>query len=132
MRKDWDKLPEEIREHGLDFHWDNQKVWALDLPVEELDVAEIEWMLDLPFWWRDDAGNTISPREVMGNPSLHPEHMDRVAKADTSYPLDIMQNSHGKWLTLDGLHRLIRAMERGETKVRVRKVPREMTSAIQK
>ena len=50
MRRDYNQLPKEIREHGLDFHWDNQKVWALNIPVEEINVSDIDWIFDLPFW----------------------------------------------------------------------------------
>lgn len=132
MRKDWDLLPEEIREHGLDFHWDNQKVWNLEIPTEEIDIEEIKWMLEFNFWWKDNLGNTISPNEVLENLDLYPDHKDRILRADTSYPLDIMQNKHGRWLTLDGLHRLVKIIINNENKVKVRKISREFIHLIEK
>jgi len=42
IRRDYNQLPKEIREQGMDFHWSNQKVWDLDVPVEEMDVCALE------------------------------------------------------------------------------------------
>lgn len=132
MRKDWYLLPEETREHGLDFHWDNQKVWKLDIPTEEMDIKEIKWIMEINFWWKDDMGNTISPNEVLANLDMYPDHKDRILYADTSYPLDIMKNRHGRWLTLDGLHRLAKLIINNETKIIVRKISRELIPIIEK
>lgn len=131
MRKDWDKLPQEIQENGFDFHWDNQKVWSLDIPTEEMSVSELEWMLEFPFWWRDREWNTVAPKEVMSNLDRHPEHRDRIAAADSSFPLDIMQNHKGKWLILDGLHRFVQVVLAGGKTVSVRKISREMIPRIE-
>jgi hypothetical protein len=50
-------------------------------------------------------------------------------RADLSYPIDIMENK-GRWLILDGLHRLVKAYKNGQKTVKVRKIPRERTSEI--
>lgn len=42
MRRDYDQLPKEIREQGMDFHWDKNKLWALDIPIEEMEVSLLE------------------------------------------------------------------------------------------
>lgn len=135
MRRDWNHVPKEIQEHGLDFHWDNQKVWSLDMSVEEMDISEIEWMTELPFWWKDAAGNTfaaVSPKDAMRNLDLYPNHRDRIMNADTSYPIDIMKNHNDRWLILDGLHRLMQLIAKGERKIKVRKIPREMIPLIER
>ncbi len=49
--------------------------------------------------------------------------------ADLTYPIDIMENK-GRWLILDGLHRLMKAYSLGMKKVVVRKVPRELIPQI--
>jgi hypothetical protein len=116
------------KEHALDlpFWRDNEKLWALNVPVEEMPISELAWMIDIPFW-EDAHGNiVISPREVLEDPAGFPDHYARVLKANTSFPLDIMQNGKGRWITLDGLHRLIRLYLRGETVIRVRKIPEDM------
>jgi len=43
------KLPKIIKEVGFDFSWDVKKVWALDYPVEEIEINELTWHFDIPF-----------------------------------------------------------------------------------
>lgn len=132
MRKDYHKLPEEIREHGYDFHWDNEKVWALDIPVQEISVSELEWIFDFPFWSYDGGKYNLTPRKVIENIDLYPEHKDRVLGADISHPIDTMENQNGKLQILDGLHRLVRLVLEGNKVVKVRKIPRKVIPLIEK
>ena len=113
------------KEHAFDFpFWrDNQKLWALKVPVEDMNISELLWILDVPFW-EDEVGNiVIRPRDVMNDPDQYPFHRDKIDTADTSYPIDIMKNKNRKWLTLDGLHRLVKLILENKTTVRVRKIP---------
>lgn len=115
-------------EHGFDlpFWRDNEKLWALDVPVEEMVIDELLWILDVPFW-EDEVGNiVICPNEVIAEPAKFPFHWDKVNDADISFPLDIMKNKHGRWLTLDGLHRLVKLVLNNESVVKVRKIPPEI------
>ena len=50
-------------------------------------------------------------------------------RADLSHPIDIMENK-GRWLILDGLHRLMKATIQEESTVQVRKIPREKIPEI--
>lgn len=116
------------QEHAFDFpFWrDNNKLWALNVPIGEMDINEFLWILDIPFW-EDGLGNIVlTPKEVINNIDNFADHRDRIQNCDTSYPLDIMKNKKGKWLTLDGLHRLVKMHLNKETKVFVRKIPPEM------
>lgn len=128
MRIDFADLPKEIQERGFDFHWDNQKVWSLKVPIEEISTSELEHMLDLPFW-RDD---NKTPRQIMNDIDAYPNRQQRVMNADTSYPLDIMKNVQGEYIMLDGLHRFVKLLMNGEKKVRVRKISRKYISHIEK
>lgn len=116
------------REHSfnLPFWRDNKKLWALKVPVEEMDTSKFIWMLDIPFWEDDDGNIVVEPRQVMEEPDKYPIHRDKIKNADTSYPIDIMKNKKGEWCTLDGLHRLVKLIILGEKKVMVRKIPPEM------
>lgn len=39
---------------GLDFgNWEEEKIWALKLPVEEISISELLWHFDVPFWTND-------------------------------------------------------------------------------
>jgi hypothetical protein len=44
------ELPPELKGVILDFHWDLALLHGLDLPVTAMQVAELEWHLELPFW----------------------------------------------------------------------------------
>lgn len=112
--------------HNLPFWRDNQKLWALEVPVEEMNVDELLWILDVPFWEDEEGNIVITPKEVIDNPDKYPAHRDKIKAADTSYPIDIMKNKNGKWLTLDGLHRLVKLVLKKEKTVRVRKIPPEL------
>lgn len=126
-----DEYPQIIKEVGFDFHWDEGRVWALDVPVTEMAIRELEWHFDIPFWDKGGRRYALKPRDVIEHPEEHKEEYDRTMAADLSYPLDIMENK-GRWLMLDGLHRLVKAVILGEKKVRVRIVPRERIPDIAK
>lgn len=115
-------------EHAFDlpFWRDNKKLWALDVPVEDMSVEELRWMMDVPFWEDDEGNIVITPHEVVENMDRYPDHRDRIRNSDTSFALDVMKNKQGKWLTLDGLHRLVKLILEGKTEVRVRKIPPEI------
>jgi len=115
-------------EHSFDlpFWRDNKKLWALDVPIEEMSIKEFHWMLHIPFW-EDEHGNiVITPQEVMDNLDKYPMHKNKIEMCDTSFPVDIMKNKKGKWSTLDGLHRIVKLILEGKNVVRVRKIPPEI------
>ncbi len=113
------------KEHGFNFpFWrDNNKLWALKVPVETIEISELLWIFDLPFWEDEEGNLVITPREVIENLDAYPYHRNKIQNCDTSYPIDIMKNKNGKWLTLDGLHRLVKLYLEHITKIRVRKIP---------
>lgn len=123
--------PKIIDEVGFDFHWEEEKVWALDVPVEEMDMSELEWHFDIPFWWTEGGYYDFKPIWAISEPEKYPERVKRIMAADLSHPLDIM-NWKGRWLLLDGLHRLAKAKMTGLKKVNVRKIPKEAILLIKK
>ena len=56
-------------------------------------------------------------------------HREKIEKADISFPIDIMENK-GRWVILDGLHRLVKLYENGAKKIKVRIIPREKIPEI--
>ncbi|MDO8617748.1 MAG: hypothetical protein Q7N87_02575 [Candidatus Uhrbacteria bacterium] len=115
-------------EHAFDlpFWRDNEKLWALKVPVEEIEINELLWIFDVPFWEDKDGNIVITPNEVIRDLDKYPDHRDRIKNSNTSHPLDIMKNKKGEWLTLDGLHRLVKLFLEGKKTVRVRKIPPEL------
>lgn len=116
---------------NLDFgNWEEEKIWALQLPVVEIDIKELLWHFDAP-WWSNDSGErwTITPWDVINMNQGSANEQIKIEKADLLYPIDILENK-GKWLILDGIHRLTKAYKQGQKKIKVRIIPREKLSEI--
>ena len=126
-----ENIPKIIKDVGFDFEWDEKKVWALDIPVTEMDIKDLEWHFDFPFHWHGGEVYNLKSREIIENPSKYPEEYKRTMDADMKYPIDIMENK-GRWLILDGLHRLMKAYILEMEKVNVRIIPREKIPDILK
>ncbi len=114
----------------MDFHWDNEKLWSLVAPIEDIDVSELEWHLDVPFWSYEGGKYNLLPRIVLGDIESYPEHKERIFNADIKYPIDIMENPKGELVILDGMHRLLRLINEGHKKVKVRKISRDHIDKI--
>ena len=120
----WDDL-------GLDFgNWKEEKIWALELPVIEMDIKDLLWHFEAPFWPNDANERwTITPWEVIRKGENSKNEQIAMEKADLSYPIDILKNK-GRWLILDGLHRLTKSYIQGKEKICVRIIPRERLPEI--
>ncbi len=126
------ELPEEIRKIGFDFDWDIEKVWALDLPVQQAERAFLEWHFDVKFLWGKPEGYyDLTPKQVLDNLDGYPEERDRITAADLSFPIDYMWWK-GRPLILDGLHRLMKAHIKKIDPISVREVPAELKNQILK
>jgi len=115
-------------EHAFDlpFWRDNEKLWALKVPAESMSVNELKWILDIPFWEDAEGNIVISANDVLKNPKSFPDHWKRIQEADTSFSVDIMKNKKDRWLTLDGLHRLVKVILDGSETIQVRTIPPEL------
>ncbi|HIH15270.1 MAG: hypothetical protein QT08_C0010G0046 [archaeon GW2011_AR17] len=118
------KIPKIIEDVGFDFDWIEEKVWKLQYLIEEINLEELAWHFDIPFWNKPRSFYDLKPREVIENHSKYKEEYERTMQADLSHPIDIMKNK-GRWLILDGLHRLVKLKIQGKEKIRVRKIPRK-------
>lgn len=129
---DWEDRPQIIKDVGFDFSWNSEKVWSLDIPLEEMGMEDLIWHFDIPFWEVEDTDDyNLKPWEVIKEPNKHSVHYKKIQEADLKYPIDIMENK-GRWLILDGLHRLVKAHMQGLRKIKVRKIPRERIAEITK
>lgn len=117
------KIPESVLKYGLDFDWDEKDVWALDYPIEDIEIEMLEWHLSVPFWNWANEWYVISPNDVIKNREYYKEQYDRIVASDIAYPIDIMENK-GRFVILDGLHRLVKCKILGMNKVKVRIIPR--------
>lgn len=112
-------IPDIIKKIGFDFEWDTKKVWALKYPVEEIDISDLTWHFEIPF----HSVYNLSSSQVIKNPEKYKKEYQRTMDSDLGFPIDIMYNK-GRWLILDGLHRLMKADILGLKKVKVRRIPR--------
>lgn len=121
---DWDYV-------GLDFgNWEEEKLWALDIPSTQIDIQKLEWLLDCPFWQHDNGERyTVTPRDVIEEKDGTVEEQKKVVSADTGFPIDIYFNKD-KWLILDGIHRLVKLYQAGNETIEVRVVSEEQLPLI--
>lgn len=115
--------PQIIRDVGIGVAWDPKKVWKLDVPVTEMDIENLIWHFDIPFWDKEGTDEfNLTPWEVIKNLEKEPIHFQKIQDADISHPIDIIENK-GKWRVLDGLHRLAQLYLKGQKTIKVRKIP---------
>ena len=119
MNDDW---PEIIKQVGFDFDWDETKVWQLDVPVTTMPIDQLTWHFDVPFHWHGGEKYNLTSRQIIEHPTEYPEEYARTMQADLQHPIDIMENK-GRWLILDGLHRLMKSYIQGRKEVEVRLIP---------
>lgn len=117
-----DRVPDEVRGVLLDFWWDVERLWQLDLPVTTVPIERLTWQLTLPMWAVDGVPFQVSPAQVAAHPERYTVQYARTMAADTHHPL------HVTWLNerltvLDGMHRLLGAHLAGETTALVKVVP---------
>ena len=116
---------------GLNFgNWEEEKIWALDLPVTEIDMKDLIWHFDAPFWPNDNGERwTVTPWDVINQAPDTKKEQTNLEKADTNYPIDILENN-GRWLILDGIHRLAKLYKQNNKKIKVRIIPRNRLPEI--
>ncbi len=121
---DWESI-------GFNFgNWEEELIWSLDIPVEEININNLLWHLDIPYWENDSGERwTVSPRDVINKEKGTVTEQKKVNDVDTKYPIDVFKNN-GKYFVLDGLHRLVNLHNKHLEYVRVRIVPKERFSEI--
>jgi hypothetical protein len=102
-----------------------EKLWSLPIEESEMSTQQLAWLLELP-WWRGTGGQvfTVRPIDVTAGPRYQ-----RTTQADLSWPLHVTQR-HGRFLVLDGFHRLLKATWLGLSAVRVLDVPPDALAEI--
>lgn len=122
-------LPQENVAVCVDFPRDLEKLWELELPVEEINIEDLAWHLDLPFFWQPDLPFSLKPIDVLKNPEKYDYRMSRIMGVAESFPIHIIFWKE-RWVILDGLHRFCKQVVQGKTVVRVKKVPVEWIDKI--
>jgi hypothetical protein len=101
-------MPDAIREVFPPTRWQLEKLWALDLKVEPVEIADLVWMFDLPLWQLDGERFKVTPNQVAETPMNFRAHYQRVMDADLDHPINLVAY-RGRLVVLDGVHRLLKA-----------------------
>jgi hypothetical protein len=123
------RVPHALRAVLLDFRWELDRLLTLDLPVEEVAVRDLVWLLDLPFWREDGELFVLTPNQVRARPDVHVEQWARTLRADLDSPVHITER-HGRWVIVDGVHRLLKATIVGRDTMPARRVPESVLPLI--
>lgn len=104
----WRKMPPVMQALLPNVMWDRQRLHELVLPVCELPVADLRWMLDLPWWRVGERRFAVTPNQVRLSPDRYAPHWRRVLDADLDYPIHLLARPD-RPIILDGVHRLLKA-----------------------
>lgn len=123
-------LPASLRDVILSFHWDLERLHALDLPERSVAVDELAWHLELPFWAVDGRPFQVTPIKVAAAPEHFRDQWERTMAASLDHPLDGYVRADGRLVILDGVHRLLKARQTGRQWVRMRLLDASQFDAI--
>ena len=101
-------MPDAIREVFPPARWQLEKLWALDLKVEPVEIADLVWLFDLPLWQLDGERFKVTPNQVAETPMNFRAHYQRVMDADLDHPINLVAY-RGRLVVLDGAHRWLKA-----------------------
>lgn len=123
-------LPSVIEKYWYAFDWDVEALWALDLKAESFPLSRLEWMLDIPAFGFEGENYCLSAREVLRQPFRYAAEYQRVKMASLVFPIEIVW-LRGRWVILDGMHRMMKAHEAQHDEIMVRKVPLRLLMSME-
>jgi hypothetical protein len=114
------------------FKIDEPKLWAVDLPVEEILISEIEYNSEIPYLEKEGTDDwNLTPLMLVKNSDAEPSHRERMDRVNLKFPIDIYRNDNfNKWIILDGVHRYSKALSLGRKTIMVRRVPEDVVKKI--
>jgi len=117
---------------NLGFKIDEPKLWAMDIPVEEISISDIEHNLDIPYLEQEGTDDwNLSPRMLIENFDKEILHAKKVNEADLQYPIELYFNEN-KWIIIDGVHRFVKHIRLGLETIKVRKISPELAQSAKR
>lgn len=114
------------------FNHEDAKLWALNLPAEEMSLSELETNLDIAYLDQEGTDDwNLTLRQLIAEPEKETGHYKKIKAADLSYPIHIYF-FQGSWKILDGTHRFCKAVLEGRRIIEVKKVTDEMIPGVLK
>lgn len=112
--------PQILTDAGYEIYCDTKKLRELDVPVVDFEIEKLLWNFDLPLWEKEGTDDwNLTPREVINNTEGSRIHRERVGEADLQFPI-LLTEKNGKWLVIDGVHRLVKAFEANHKTIKVK------------
>jgi hypothetical protein len=104
-------LPDAALQVCLDYWWDRERLSRVvsTLPVEAVPLGELLWTLDIPRGRTAAGPYTHTMRQVIEAPHLFPCAHQRVLSVNLRAPIALGQMRSGRWVVLDGFHRIAKA-----------------------
>lgn len=119
--KGW-PMPYECFINGFPFPVEMEQMWKSPKEVEDVDVSELEWNLDYPWWTIDKiAPYNLKPRDVLNHIESFPAHKRRIENSELKYPLLLVETKQNRWLIYDGAHRFLKALLKGDNTIKVQR-----------
>ncbi|HWE66754.1 MAG TPA: hypothetical protein VG298_08925 [Acidimicrobiales bacterium] len=123
------QMPESLKIALPLARWNIERLWALDLPVESVEVSGLIWQFDLPLWQLDGRRFQLSPNEAIRDPVRFSAHIRRAMQSDLEYPIHLVEHD-GRWVILDGLHRLLKSVLLGNDSLMAMRLSSEDLASI--
>lgn len=117
------------KEIDLGFKIDEEKVMALDLTVEEIDLSILMNNVDICYLEKEGTDDwNLSPNQLIADFDKETTHAHRVEGVDM-YPIAIYWFENN-WIILDGVHRFTKALMQKNKTIKVKKVPEKLISSL--
>ena len=114
------KRPKVLTDAGYEIYCDTVKLRELDTPIVDFEIEKLLWNFDLPLWEKDGTDDwNLTPREVINKIPESTTHQQRVVKSDLQFPI-LLTQKNGKYLVIDGVHRLVKAFEAGHKTIKAK------------
>lgn len=111
-------MPYECFVNGFPFPLKIDEMWKSDREVEELEIEELSWNLELPWWnTKEDTYYNLKPEDVVSDINKYLYHKEKIENAQTKYPLLLIQTKQNRWLIYDGVHRFVKQILEGKDTV---------------
>lgn len=107
-------IPDALVSYMAPFWWDLDKLLALDLPVRNVAMSDLDVFLAVPFWRASAHAGLfqLNACDVRADPVTHADHWARTMATDLAFPIMLYGNADHRVL-LDGYHRLLKAHHLG-------------------
>jgi len=118
--------PKSITDAGYEIYADVVKLRDLDMPIVDFEVDKLIWNFDLPLWAKDGTDDwNLTPWNVINKVEGSIAHQERIKNSDLQFPI-LLLNKKGKWLIIDGVHRLVKAFQAGHKTIKAKIYTLEM------